>query len=143
MKKKTRKAMTLIEIVAVLAIIAVIMTLIAPRIFDNLKRGNISAAKAQVAKIETALERFQFDCGFFPGSPEPGLNALIEPPSVGRQCDDYMSGGYLKKKTEIQDPWKNPLNYVYPGQKNPDTFDLFSSGPDGQPGTDDDIGNWE
>jgi len=135
--------MTLIEIVAVLAIIAVIMTLIAPRIFDNLKRGNISAAKAQISKIETALERFQFDCGFFPGSPEPGLNALFETPSVGRQCDDYMSAGYLKKRSEIEDPWKNPLNYVYPGQKNPDTFDLFSSGPDGQPGTDDDIGNWE
>jgi general secretion pathway protein G len=32
---------------------------------------------------------------------------------------------------------------VAPGKHNPDTFDVWSVGPDGQDGTDDDIGNWE
>jgi hypothetical protein len=32
--------------------------------------------------------------------------------------------------------------YECPGKHNPDSYDLFSAGPDGRIGTDDDIGNW-
>ena len=31
---------------------------------------------------------------------------------------------------------------TFPGKHNPNGFDLFSVGPDGKAGTDDDIGNW-
>ena len=30
-----------------------------------------------------------------------------------------------------------------PGKHNTDSFDVWSNGPDGQSGTDDDIGNWD
>ena len=36
-----------------------------------------------------------------------------------------------------------PYNYVVPGKHNPTGYDLYSSGPDRTPGTDDDIGNWD
>jgi general secretion pathway protein G len=38
--------------------------------------------------------------------------------------------------------WSNPYQYLYPGQRNPDSFDVWSFGPDRVNGTDDDIGNW-
>ena len=40
------------------------------------------------------------------------------------------------------DPWGNPFQYEFPGRRNPDSYDLWSFGPDGVNGTADDIGNW-
>jgi general secretion pathway protein G len=39
------------------------------------------------------------------------------------------------------DQWKHEYVYVYPGRNNPDSFDLYSLGPDGREGNDD-INNW-
>ena len=41
-----------------------------------------------------------------------------------------------------RDPWGNPYQYACPGSHNPDSFDVWSFGPDGVNGTPDDIGNW-
>jgi general secretion pathway protein G len=40
------------------------------------------------------------------------------------------------------DPWNRPYVYVIPGVHNKTGFDLSSDGPDGRPGTSDDITNW-
>jgi|GEM_PF-4062381 len=40
---------------------------------------------------------------------------------------------------EPRDPWGRPFIYKHPGVKHPDSFDLFSAGPDRKAGTDDDI----
>ena len=42
----------------------------------------------------------------------------------------------------LKDPWSRDLMYKAPGEHNPESYDLWSIGPDGQDGTDDDIGNW-
>ncbi len=84
--------------------------------------------------ISTALDRFEVECGRFPTSDE-GLNALMQqPPGL-----EGWGGPYLKKQPI--DPWNNPYNYTYPGVRNPASYDLSSNGPDGRPGTDDDITN--
>jgi general secretion pathway protein G len=43
------------------------------------------------------------------------------------------------------DPWNRAYIYVCPAQQNPDPegFDLYSSGPDGRPNTDDDVVSWK
>ena len=41
------------------------------------------------------------------------------------------------------DPWQNAYDFVNPGQQNSvGKPDIWSYGPDGQSGTEDDIGNW-
>jgi general secretion pathway protein G len=40
------------------------------------------------------------------------------------------------------DPWNEAYQYRYPGTKNAESYDLFSSGRDKKPDTEDDIGNW-
>jgi general secretion pathway protein G len=40
------------------------------------------------------------------------------------------------------DPWGNGYIYSIPGTKNVNKYDVRSKGPDGQEGTDDDVGNW-
>jgi general secretion pathway protein G len=92
-----------------------------------------AAAKVDLANFETALNAFEIDVGRLPTQPE-GLQALIA--RTGRD----WNGPYLKHIPV--DPWGTPYLYVYPGVHNEDSFDLSSNGPDGKPGTADDVVNW-
>ena len=49
-------------------------------------------------------------------------------------------GPYFNKQDDLLDPWDNPYLIRVPGEVNYD-FDIFSVGPDGQEGTEDDIVN--
>ena len=40
------------------------------------------------------------------------------------------------------DPWGRPYQYAYPGKHGGGNPDVWSLGPDGRSGTEDDIGNW-
>jgi general secretion pathway protein G len=82
-----------------------------------------------------ALDAFQIDNGRYPTT-EEGLRALLTPPA---NCPNWK-GPYVKRWP--LDPWGNIYIYRYPGQHHPTSFDLSSLGPDGKPGTADDITNW-
>lgn len=144
MKKLNKKSsgLTLIEILAVLVLLGLVIALVAPNIFEQLEGGKAKITTARIGLLEGKIQEFYLDCGFFP-STEPGLESLRVAPSVGRQCKDYRTGGYVSKESELLDGWEQPFEYVYPGQNNPGKFDIWSIGPDGQSGTDDDITNWE
>lgn len=134
--------MTLIEIIAVVVIIGLIIGIAGPIITDQINRGRVGAARAQIASIEQGLENFMIDCGFYPQSPEPGLQALVQEPTVGRRCRAYSSRGYIRGGSIPLDPWGNEYLYVYPSNRPGTAFDIYSPGPDGVPDTEDDIGNW-
>lgn len=61
-----------------------------------------------------------------------------------RPSDDagQWRGPYILDPNSLLDAWGHPLRYRVPGVHNPDGYDLWSAGPDGDDGTDDDIGNW-
>jgi general secretion pathway protein G len=73
-------------------------------------------------------------------SADAGLAALKTPPA-GADATTYRPGGYVKRLRD--DPWGNPYRYDVPGQRSGGAYDVYSAGPDGKPGTADDIGNWE
>jgi general secretion pathway protein G len=75
----------------------------------------------------------------FPSTSE-GLQALITPPA--NKAAQWV-GPYITESKVPNDPWGEPYQYVYPGQKNKGSYDLWSKGPDKQSGTADDIGNWD
>lgn len=52
------------------------------------------------------------------------------------------TGPYLDGDAVPKDQWGNEWNYRQPGQHRSDGFDLWSNGPDGREGGDDDIANW-
>lgn len=141
-RRLSRRAFTLLELLAVLTILAIVVGIAAPAIFNQVKKGKIDAAKVQINALEQSLNSFNLDCGFFPTT-EQGLDALINAPTIGRQCKNYDTNGYTKKKSIPLDPWQKEFTYVAPGQKNAGAFDLSSAGPDGTPGNEDDITNWD
>ena len=95
--------------------------------------------RGQMAEIETALWGFEMHCGRFPTTAE-GLAALVtRPPGAPSDCWKPLL------KAIPNDPWGNPYVYACPGVHYPNSYDLYSLGPDGVTGTGgeapDDIGN--
>jgi general secretion pathway protein G len=99
-------------------------------------KADKQAAAAQVGIIKRAIEMYQFHTRDFPDD----LNGLVTKPSDSRLAD-LWAGPYLDKVPK--DPWGNDFRISHPGKHNPETFDVWSTGPDGQDGNDDDIGNWQ
>lgn len=134
--KRRLQAFTLVEMLLVLVILATLAAIVIPKFAGRSEQAKVTAAQSQVSSIEMALDSFEVDNGYFPKTGE--LDALINQPANASN----WRGPYLKKGIP-NDPWGNPYTYDYPGKHNPTGYDLFSPGPDGRAGTDDDITNWE
>ncbi|MHB8810670.1 MAG: type II secretion system major pseudopilin GspG [Desulfobulbaceae bacterium] len=134
---------TLIEIMVVMVILGILAGLIVPRIMDRPEEARRTKAAIQIQSIEQALKLYKLDNGEYPTT-EQGLQALVEPPSVGRLAKRWRKDGYLDKGRIPKDPWGYDFVYIAPGLHG--DFDLMSYGPDGEPGGEDadaDVNNWE
>ncbi len=134
---------TLIELLVVLVIIGILAGYVGPKIMGRPEEAKRTKAAMQIQGIETALELYKLDNGLFP-STEQGLQALVEPPSVGTLPRKWRDGGYLEKATVPKDPWGNDFVYLSPGSHG--DFDISSYGIDGEEGGEGDnadINNWE
>jgi len=131
-----RSAFTLIELLLVLVILAVLAAVVVPKFTNRSEQAREAAAKTDIANMETALDAFEIDNGRFP-STEEGLGALLEAPSNARS----WKGPYLKRGMP-NDPWGNPYVYRFPATHSKSGYDLYSTGPDGHEGGDDDVVNW-
>jgi len=136
--RRRNAAFTLIELLLVIVIIATLAAIVVPNLAGSSQKSKIGAAKGQIANLETALDKFEAECGRYPTTSE-GLNALQVQPSGLKG----WAGPYLKKDIP-NDPWDHPYVYKSPGthSKAANSYDLSSNGPDGAEGTADDIESW-
>lgn len=136
MKKilKNARGMTLIEIMVVITILGLIAAMVTVNVMGRLEKAKLDTARTQMKSVEQAMEQYRLDSGNYP-STEQGLKALVEAPADSKR---FQPGGYLKGGKVPLDPWRHDFSYVSPGtQGHP--YEITSSGPDGQEGTDDDI----
>jgi general secretion pathway protein G len=139
---RDEKGLTLIEVMLVVIILGVLVALVVPQFTGRTEQARRAAAQADInANIATALEMYFLDNGVYPTS-EQGLEALLAAPEAPPLPSSWQ-GPYLKKTATLKDPWGRPYVYRCPGEKNPDSFDLYSGGPDKQEGGEDDVHNWE
>ena len=132
------KAFTLLEIIVVIGILSILATLVITNLTKSLENSRVSVTKLFVGEsMKTALTTYKIQMGDFP-STEEGLGALATAPSSKA---DRWQGPYIEGKLPL-DPWAHPYQYRNPGTHNKGNYDLWSMGPDGQDGTEDDIGNW-
>lgn len=131
------KGFSLIEVMVVILIIGLMTALIAPNVLGNTEEAKLKKAAVDIQQLEGALEMYKLRNNVFP-STEQGLDALVNEPTIEPLPRNYPVDGYIKRLP--QDPWGNDYQLLSPGELG--TIDLYSNGPDGQSGTDDDIGNW-
>lgn len=138
MYKGSQKGFTLIEIMIVVVILGILAAIVVPKIINRPDEARLVKAKQDVLAIESALELYKLDNGFYP-STEQGLQALLVKPSGDPEPTNWKDGGYLKSLP--LDPWNHPYQYLNPG--NHGDIDIYSYGPRGS-GADAKkiIGNW-
>jgi general secretion pathway protein G len=126
---------TLIEILLVVIIIGILVSLVAPRLAGRSEEARKQAAHADIeGGLSLALDLYEVDNGRYPAR----LDDLVGKPSDAPN----WKGPYIKKGLP-KDPWGTPYVYRNPGSHNASSYDLFSTGPDKQEGSQDDIVNWK
>jgi len=135
-KKSSLSAFTLIEVLLVLIILVILGSLAANIFTGTQDKANVKSTIIQIGFIEGAIDRYRLEMNRYPEK----LEDLWEEPSDTDEAQKWGSP-YMEKVTE--DNWGNSYEYLPEGEKNPDKYDLWSNGPDGEDGTEDDIGNWE
>jgi len=131
-----RTGFTLMEVLLVLVILVVLASLAVNVFSGTQEKADQRAAAAQVGLYKTAIQMYRFDTKQYPGD----LQELVSKPGDATLANRW-GGPYMDKIAK--DPWDNEYRFAAPGKHNPDGFDVWSVGPDGQDGSADDIGNWE
>jgi general secretion pathway protein G len=137
-KRDARTGFTLMEVLLVLVILVVLGSIVVPLVTGIGESANVKAATVQVDSLERTIDMYKFDTKQFPAS----LDDLANEPSDPKMAKNW-NGPYVKANKELIDPWDNPYKYEAKGKRNSGSYDVWSTGPDGQDGTDDDIGNWK
>jgi general secretion pathway protein G len=133
--RRQPKGFTLIEIMIVLAIVGLLFSFVGVNVIQKFRESKVQGAKIQIGAFKQALDAYYLAHNNYPHTSQ-GLEALIRKPTVGKIPENYPAAGYLGKKELPKDPFGNPYRYECEDYQN---FTLSSDGPDGEPGTDDDI----
>ncbi len=144
MKRKNQQGFTLIEIMVVIIILGLLAGLVLPKFLGQEEKAKREVAKTQIRSLESALDAYKLDNGFYP-STDQGLDALIKKPESGRIPDKWRDGGYLKPARIPKDPWNHDYVYLSPGNEGRE-YEIVSYGADGEPGGDGnnaDIESWK
>jgi general secretion pathway protein G len=130
------RGFTFLEILVVVAILLLIATIAVISYGGHLKDAKIKKATLDISEISKALYIYQMDNGFYPTT-EQGLKALVEKPDSEPEPKHWKE--YIQDVIP-KDPWGNDYVYVQPGTHK--DFDIYSWGPDGVEGNEDDITSW-
>ncbi|MCL1050305.1 type II secretion system major pseudopilin GspG [Shewanella abyssi] len=135
--RNKQKGFTLLEVMVVIVILGILASMVVPNLMGNKDKADQQKAVSDIIALENALDMYRLDNSIYP-STEQGLEALVQKPNMSPEPRNYREDGYVKRLP--QDPWRNDYLLLSPGENG--KLDIFSVGPDGQAGTEDDIGNW-
>lgn len=134
---KKNSGFSLLEVMVVLVIIGIIASMVVPNLMGSQDTAKRQKAVIDIGSLESALALYRSQNYDYPTT-EQGLDALVEQTTIEPIPRRFQDGGYIKRLP--LDPWGNEYQLLNPGEHG--KMDVFSMGPDGEPGTDDDIGNW-
>ncbi|MAG75830.1 MAG: type II secretion system major pseudopilin GspG [Thalassotalea sp.] len=137
MMRMRQSGFTLLEVMVVIVILGILASMVVPNLMGSQEQANIKKAVFDVTTLETSLSRYKMDNYNYPTT-EQGLEALVTETDIEPLPRRFPDEGYIKRLPN--DPWGNEYQLLNPGENG--KIDIFSMGPDGEAGTDDDIGNW-
>lgn len=134
---RKQQGFTLLEIMVVIVILGILASMVVPNLLGSQERANVQKAVSDITALESSLTMYKLDNYNFPSS-EQGLEALVTQTDVEPLPRRFPEDGYIKRLPN--DPWGNDYQLLNPGEQG--KMDVFSMGPDGEVGSEDDIGNW-
>jgi len=140
-RNQRKRGFTLIEVLLVVGIIALLAAFVAPALMGQRKKAERQLAQTAVSSsgpIATAIDLYRLSMGKYPEE----LKDLVTKPDDEEEAAKWGEA-YIKDPSTLKDPWGNEYQYKSPGEVNTDSYDLWSMGPDGEDGTDDDIKNYK
>lgn len=139
MKTSLRKnaGFTLLEIMLVVCIIGLLIGMGVKMMGGRIQEAKVVRAQGDLERLKTGLLMYNSASRTYPTT-EQGLKALLTKPEGARNWRPQVESA-----SELIDPWGKEYIYLQPGTHNPQSFDVYSPGPDMLPNTADDIGNWE
>jgi general secretion pathway protein G len=114
---------TLIELILVTVIIGILAGMVVVNYGGYVSDSKIQAAKGDITMYGTAIDLYVIS------------NNDIYPQTLA----NLMTPTRNYVKDIVNDPWGNPYNYVPATSAKKGDYQVFSSGVDGEPGTDDDV----
>jgi general secretion pathway protein G len=123
--RSNRRAMTLVEVLAVVVILGLLAATLATGFSSGLGKGRREIARTAIAQIVARLEIYNMERHTWPDN-SVGLSALADGQASASDAF-YLSPDLLT------DPWNRPFVYVTPGPGGR-PFEVVSLGADGQPG---------
>jgi len=136
-----RSGFTLLEILLVVGLLALLAAFAIPALTQQAEGAKVKLAEAAIGPngaISQAIDLFKLNTGVFPEE----LKDLISKPSDDKVASKW-NGPYLKDASGLKDPWDHDFQYNREGTHNAGKVDLWSTGPDGIDGNDDDVKNWK
>lgn len=121
--RDAQKGMTLLEIMIVVAILGLLATVVVSNLMGSLDNAKINITRTKISQVESAVKRYYLDFSDYPDSIKDLTN-----PGSGRPP-------YVKKAPK--DDWNRELIYKRSSGETP--FVIYSMGPDGVKGNQDDI----
>lgn len=121
------RGFTLVELMVVIVLLGLLAGIVGTQVIPMLIEGTETTARTQLSVFRDALELYYLDHTRYPED----LADLVLPTKK-------RPFGYLDAKTVPEDPWG--AEYLYDprgGEARP--YLIWSAGPDGQDGTEDDI----
>jgi len=141
-RSAARRAFSLIEVMIVIAIILAISGLVALTLFSRRDQAESDLGRVEFRQLESALRFFRLDYNRYPTDDE-GLAVLWDKERLDPEADQNAWKGYLETPMP-KDRWNNDWGYRQQSEETEDTtkYDLWSNGPDGEEGTEDDLTSW-
>jgi len=118
-RRRRREGMTLVEIMIVVIIMALIATAVGVAVLPALGRARVNQTRSDAQAVRSAVLLY---LGQEPGADCPSMDQLLE-------------AGVIDHSRRTTDAWDHPFVIECDG----DDIIVRSNGPDGNPGTEDDV----
>lgn len=137
---RRRRGFTLIEVMIVLAIVLALGAIVSVAVLSRKDEANIQLAKTDLTNLEKGLKWFYFKYNRYP-TDEEGLAVLWSAETLDPELDESQWSAQLEKPL-VKDRWGHEWMYMQQRDDDPTKYALWSVGPDGEDGTEDDLKTW-
>jgi len=130
MKKRVRRAFSLMELLIVIVILGLLAAMIIPNLTGKSEEAKAKLACVNMKSVSDALDMFKVDNGEYPTT-EEGLKALLQNPDA-EKYKNYSQKGYLGNQNTPKDPWGG--EFIYTNDNS--VVEIISLGADKKDGGD-------